>query len=175
MFDVDAAQTAQPLVLVVDRLNVGGVPGLGPTVALRLLPTTNSYLDWVSQTFKTVGWATKFQPMTDLGSGIYQQVLNVAGLALPVGTLLCAEYAFAGAQGSGADADVFRISSERADAQLVRQYHTNRLAEASGNPGSLVLYQDDSVTPLRTHQLTDETGQAIIAAPGTPARRSVGT
>jgi hypothetical protein len=175
VIDVEATLTAYPLELVVDRLNQGGIAGVAPTVAIRLLPTTNSYLDWTTNTFKTAGWGVQFQPMADLGGGLYQQLLSIVALAQPLGTLLSAEYAFSGPQGAGIDQEVLRVSSARADALLVRKYHTNRLAEASGNPGSLVLYDDDSATPIKTHQLSDESGGAVNPAFGTPARRSVGT
>ena len=83
--EADYNDSSFPLELVVDLLNVGGVPGLTPTVAVRLSPTTNSYLDWTTNTFKTSGWVVKYQPMTDISAsggtpGVYQQILNVAAL-----------------------------------------------------------------------------------------------
>jgi len=51
----------------------------------------------------------------------------------------------------------------------------NRIVEAPGSPGTLILYDDDAVTPLLTWTLTDTSGAAVTAVVGAPARRSAAT
>jgi hypothetical protein len=61
------------------------------------------------------------------------------------------------------------------DLVLLRKALTNRLEAAPGNPGTLILYDDDDVTPLKTWQTADETGAAVLPTPGSPARRTAAT
>ncbi len=58
---------------------------------------------------------------------------------------------------------------------LLRKALTNRLEAAPGNPGTLILFDDDGVTPLLTWATRDESGGAVAAAPGAPSRRGAGT
>src|SRR5438034_1152464 len=92
MIEVDRIDTALPLQLTVDKDGLGGVTGLSPTVALRQIPTTNSYLDWNDMTFKTSGWTTKYKVMSEIENGNYQQMLDVSTLVVTVGDKLSAEY-----------------------------------------------------------------------------------
>lgn len=174
--EADYNDDSVPLELVVDRIGVGGVPGLACTVAVRLSPTTNSYLDWSDNTFKVAGWGVKDQPMTDLGNGIYQQILNVAALGFtPLTGLpqkLIAEYTSPGAGTSGIASDTLYVSELRPDAERSRQYQSNRLEAIGGAPGTLTLYEDDGVTVLSVQTLTDYAGGPVNNTPGTPAKRS---
>lgn len=173
--EVEQSETALPLELTVVRQGVGGVVGLTPTVAVRDATTSNRYLDWNDNTFKTGGWVLKYAPMTGVERGHYQRVLNLAALVLPVGFRFTAEYHVDdGATVKGDDLDLFLVTNKRVNVELLRKGFTNRLWEANGNPGTLVLYDDDDVTPLKTWFLADEFGGPVAPATGTPARRSKG-
>lgn len=174
--EADWNDTAFPLELVVNLLGIGGVPGLACTVAIRQSPLTTLYLDWTTMTFKNAGWGVKFQPMTDLGTGVYQQILNVQALGFtpltPLPVKLIAEYNSGGAGTSGLASDTVFVSELRPDSKLARQYQTNRLEAEGGAPnGTLTLYEDDGVTPKTVAQLNDFAGGPVINTPGTPAKR----
>lgn len=174
--EADYNDASIPLELVVNLIGSGGVPGLACTVAIRLSPTANSYLDWSDNTFKTVGWGVKNQPMTDLGTGVYQQILNVAALGFTtlsgLPQKLIAEYTSPGAGTSGLASDTLYVSELRPDAKLARQYQTNRLEAEGGAPGTLTLYEDDNATVQTVQDLTDYAGGAVNNTPGTPAKRA---
>jgi hypothetical protein len=174
--EADYNDDSFPLELIVDQLNVGGVPGLSCTVAIRLFPSTTLYLDWTTNTFKAAGWGIKFQAMTDLGTGVYQQILNVAALGFntltPLPVKLIAEYNSAGVGTSGLASDTIFVSELRPDAETSRQYQSNRLEALGGLPGTLTLYEDDGVTVKSVQNLLDYAGNAVINTPGTPAKRS---
>jgi len=173
--EADYNDTSFPLELVINLIGQGGVPGLSPTVAVRLSPSTNNYLDWATMTFKTSGWIVKNQPLTDLGTGVYQQILNVAGLGFtPLTGLpqkLIAEYTSTGAGTGGLAEDTIIVSELRPDAKLGRQFGTNRLEAEGGFPGTLTLFQDDGVTPQSVQPLLDFAGNPVVNTPGTPAKR----
>ena len=174
----EVGETSLPLELVISRLGTGGVPGLTPTVACRNISLGGApywYLDWFDNTFKTAAWITKYAPMTNIESGYYQRILNVAALSLPVGTKLNIEFSVTGAGISGIAADTYELTDTNAQVSYLRKVAKNRMWEASGLPGSLTLYDDDGVTPLTTWTLNDETGGAVLPAVGTPARRGAGT
>jgi hypothetical protein len=177
----DYNDAALPLEVVINVLGQGGVPGLSPppTVAVRLNPSTGNYLDWTTMTFRTSGWVTKNQPMTDLGTGVYQTLLNVQALGFtPLSGLpqvLTAEYTSTGAGTSGLSSELVFISELRPDAELARQYSTNRLEAAGGNPGSLTLYDDGGVNPIKTQTLRDFAGGPVANTPNTPAKRGTAT
>ena len=165
-----------PLELVVNLVGVGGVPGLACTVAIRLFPSTNNYLDWTTNTFKTAGWGVKHQPMTNLGTGVYQVVLDVAALGFtPLTGLpqkLVIEYTSSGTGTSGLASDTIIVSELRPDSKLSRQFQTNRLEAEGGNPnGTLTLYEDDAVTVQSIQPLTDFVSGPVNNTPGSPAKR----
>jgi hypothetical protein len=54
---------------------------------------------------------------------------------------------------------------------LIRKVHTNRLEAAPGDPGTLVLYDDDGATPIKTWNLRDYLGAAVVGVDGQPALR----
>lgn len=167
--------TAAPLDLTVDRQ--GGVTGLAPTVALRDT-ATNGYLDWGDATFKTSDWATKYAVMSAVERGHYQRTLNLSATpAIVAGMVLVAEYHVDNGAGVVGDAHDYVVveSDQAADVALLRKALTNRLEEASGNPGALRLYDDDGATVLKTWPLRDEGGGAVLPAVGTPARRGAAT
>ena len=173
--EADYSDPSYPLTLVVDLLGSGGVSGLACTVAVRLFPTTNAYLDWNDNTFKIAGWGLKNKPMTDIGNGVYQVSLNVQALGFtPLSGLpqkLIAEYTSPAGATAGIDADVVVVSELRPDAKLARQYHTNKAVTTGGAPGQLALYADDGSTVQSTQTLKDYAGGAVSQTPGTPAQR----
>lgn len=175
MIEVDPLDLALPLELTVDKLGSGGVTGLVPTVSIRDASTVNRYLDWYDATWKTSSWVTKDAPMTEIGRGHYQRTLDVAALSMTHGFRFAAEYRVTGTSAAGDDSDLFVVTSASANTELLRKALTNRLEETSGNPGELVLYDDDGTTPLKTWELRDEAGAAVLPASGTPARRSSAT
>ena len=59
-------------------------------------------------------------------------------------------------------------------ATLARKARTNREELTAGTTNNWTLYDDDDVTPLRIHSVTDAGGNAIVLPPGAPARRSKG-
>lgn len=170
--EVDRTDTAAALELTVTKDPDGGVTGLLPTVAIRQLPSTNSYLDWNDNTFKTSGWTTKYAVMTEVERGHYHKTFNVNALGLTSGTKLFAEYNVDnGSTVKGAGSELIVVSDLRADTTFVRKMHTNRLEESAGATGLLRLYDDDGSTVLKTWGLTDETGGSIPTATSVPAKR----
>jgi hypothetical protein len=58
-------------------------------------------------------------------------------------------------------------------ATLARKARTNREELLEGSVNNYTLYDDDNVTPLRVHSVTDKNGNSIVLPVGTPAHRSV--
>lgn len=95
-FTADHDDVALPLNLTVAEEGVGGVAGLSPTVTLRIGRTTDTYLDFADDTFKTSGWTTKSAPLTEIGDGDYSRNLDLTalgGAGYDVGDTLIAHYA----------------------------------------------------------------------------------
>lgn len=170
--EVDRTDTAVALELTVTKDPDGGVTGLTPTVAIRQLPSTTSYLDWNDNTFKTSGWTTKYATMSEVERGHYHKTLNVNALSLAAGTKLFAEYHVDnGSTVKGEGSELIIVSDLRPNTTLVRKMATNRLEETAGATGLLKLYDDDGATVLKTWGLTDEIGGAIPTAVSSPAKR----
>lgn len=91
-FIAEATDTAVPLSLTIDQEGVGGVTGQSPTVALRNATTVDSYLDFGDNTFKTVGWTTKYASMTEIERGHYFRSFDATAASIAAGTVLSAEY-----------------------------------------------------------------------------------
>lgn len=79
------------IVTAVDGI-AGGIEGLQIFVRIRNGETTNQYLDFDDNTFKTSGWVQQLQVLDDLGSGQYQHLLDVDSLSRASGDSLVAEY-----------------------------------------------------------------------------------
>lgn len=178
-FAADKDDPSVALELVVDKLGSGGVEGLTPTAAVRDASAAYSpprYLDWADLTFKTAAWATKYKPMLDVERGHYTLRLDLAALGRAPGDKLSVEYHVDGGSTiKGDDSDLILVTNVEPQVTLLRKALTNRLEEASGGPGQLVLFDDDGSTPLRTWPLRDEFGGAILPTTGTPARRGQAT
>ncbi len=61
------------------------------------------------------------------------------------------------------------------DLTLARKFITNKMAETAGDPGTVILYDDDAATPLKTWALLDGTGGAVTSSAGEPASRGAAT
>jgi hypothetical protein len=84
-------ETAAPISLSVN--NSGGVTGLTVSVKVRDNLTTNSYLDFDDDTFKTSGWVQKSLALNDLGDGQYYETLDITAITnIPNGKHLILEY-----------------------------------------------------------------------------------
>jgi hypothetical protein len=154
-----------------------GVTGQAPTVALRDASTTDKYLDFADYTMKTVGWTEKFLTLTEASSGYYLGTLNPSAMipALVQGTLYVAEFAVTDGPLGGLAHDLLMMVNSQEDLTLLRRMAKNRFEEypaAGVDPGYLILFADDGVTPLLTWQLRDATGGPVTATVGAPARRT---
>lgn len=173
---VDPSNRAVPLDLTIHKDGVGAVSGQSPTVALRDA-ATNNYLDFADNTFKASNWTTKYVMMPEVEPGRYQYVVSLPVLtpAPTSGKALIAEYSVDSSAGKGSDHDVLLIASAaNTDVSILRKGLTNRLEETPGNPGILVLFDDDGITPLLTWYIRDAQGGPIVGGVGAPARRSAG-
>jgi hypothetical protein len=153
-----------PLTLTVNQ--DGGVTGLSPTAAVR---RGTDYLDWADNTFKAAGWTTRKQVMTELGDGHYTLSLNLGTINAAPGDQLAIEYNTESAAVPGVTNETLTVAR---DTDLLRKLATNRIEEFAGNPGQLILFDDNGVTPLKTWQLRDGTGGATALSVGAPAKRS---
>ena len=75
----------------------------------------------------------------------------------------------------GDAADLLIVVQIQESVWFARKAITNRMEEYAGNPGTLILWDDDGVTPLMQWQLRDGTGGVVQLAAGAPAKRSAGT
>lgn len=75
---IKRSESAYPATLQIDD----GTTGLSPTVAVRDPQNPGFYLDFADNTFKSVGWTTRKQVMTEVSAanspGTYQQVINLS-------------------------------------------------------------------------------------------------
>lgn len=156
-----------PLFLTVSRTSTGGVAGLSPTVEVRRT-SDGSYLDFADSAFKLAGWTTRQGALSDIGGGCYQRMLDLAAIGAVVKDVLVAIFTVNnGDDVLGVTNDVYIVE----DLEAVRQLVTNRLEETPGNPGHLVLYEDDGVTVRSTWATRDVVGGPVVASVGNPARR----
>ena len=189
----ETTEAALPLTLTVDKEDVGGLTGLSPTVAVRDGATTDSYLDWADDTFKTSGWVTRYQALSEVGGGHYQAILDVDALGLSAGDMLIAEYMVDEAAAKGAAHDVVVIVA--ADSDLITEVWDHDITGREATPNSaarvvdlqnklvrgrlrtnptadqLELYDpvDDAI--LLTWSLTDFAGGSIANVVGAPFDR----
>lgn len=165
MIQVQATETALPLHLTVNKAGVGGVTGLVPTVAVRIVdsPPTGLYLDWADATFKSSGWTTKYQTMPEMERGHYERLLNVAALGLNPGTKLVSEYHVDdGGAVKGEDADLFLLSvSATAAAVAAVQTAVNSNATTLTAVASGVSSVQATVATLDTRTATMATDVAV--------------
>lgn len=90
----DTTETSLPFSIAVSQ--GGGLTGLTVQAAVRDAGSTTSYLDFADLTFKTSGWGQKEISLSEVGQGVYQGSVNIAGITnLPV-TDLVVEYYVSG-------------------------------------------------------------------------------
>jgi hypothetical protein len=166
-----------PLTLVVNRAGSGGITGLVPTVALRKGSDPTQYLDWGDSTFKASGWTSKYANLSEVERGHYQKLLSLPSISAADGESYVAQfYVNNGGDVKGESEDtILVVGNSTADLTLLRKALTNRMEEYPGNPGQLILFDDDGTTPLKTWRLRDVTGGSVNATVGAPARRSAAT
>lgn len=175
-----------PLTLTVTRGRTGPVTGLVPLVAVRRASVAGppSYLDWADMTWKTAGWVLRQGVASEvsaaLAPGRYERALDLSLVAgLQAGEVLVAEFAVDdGADVKGVLSERYLLREAQApvdDVAFLRKWVRNKLHEAPGNPGTLVLYDDDDTTPIATWQLRDYQGNGTAGASGSPSRRSRAT
>lgn len=181
---VSAPDMSVPLDLTISQEGVGGVTGQDAFVRVRDGSTTNSFLDWADNTFKTVGWTEQFRLMSEVGRGHYTTELDLSAIGAIVGNAFIAEYTVDDGGDVVGDAhDVILVGLQAltdmtqllADISLLRKIYTNRQEQFPGDPGTLILWDDDGVTPLLEWQLRDAAGNGVIANVGCPAKRSAAT
>lgn len=177
VFPAEVSSTAFPLELSITKEGVGGVAGLAPTVSVRDSASLTRYLDWADMTFKTSSWIRKSKVLSDVGNGMYQTAMDLTAItpAVASGQAFVSEYTVNAPGIIGFDADVLLRMSIEFDISLLRRLALNRLEEYAGNPGTLILFADDGVTPLKTWSLRDASGGPIVSVIGAPARRSAAT
>lgn len=156
-----------PLSLTVN--SSGGVTGLSPTASVR---RGTDYLDWNDNTFKAAGWVERDRVLTEIGGGHYATNLDLGAISAVAGETLVIEYNTQAAGYPGVTSET--VTLER-DTDLLRKLATNRLEEFAGNPGQLILWDDDGITPLKQWQLRDGTGGPTALSVGAPAKRSSAT
>lgn len=167
-----------PLDLTINKVGEGGVTGLSPTVALRDTSVSGRYLDFADNTFKLLGWVTKYAPLIEGERGHYQAVVDLSAVApaLTPGMVLAAEYHVDdGGDNVGDSLETIELVQTNTLLTLLRKVVTNRMEEVSGNPGSNTLFDDDDLTPILTWPLRDEFGNAVSPTMGSPARRGRAT
>jgi len=166
------ADTALWLSLTIVLSGTGGVAGQSPTVALRV-PGTAHYLDFADYAIKPSGWTLRDAPLVDMGDGRYDYQINPSRIPTGVDAMIV-EYNNADASHvvGGADSDVLLLRNLPHDVAIVRKSVTNRMEEAPGNPGTIVLYDDDAMTVILTQTLRDDTGGQVLPSKGEPAKRS---
>lgn len=65
-----------------------------------------------------------------------------------------------------------KLDAVEVAAIIMRKGLTNRMETIAGNPGRLILYDDDGVTVLRQWELQDSFGSSIRPVSGAPAKRN---
>jgi len=106
------------------------------------------------------------------GGGLTKDdVADAVWIESPLGAQVVADSGLASIRAADAAS---AAASAQAEAALARKARTNRETLTEGAANNWTLYDDDDVTPLRTHSVTDKDGNAIVLQPGMPARRSKG-
>jgi len=143
--------------------NLVAIDEVGAPLPSPLQPT--------AYTFATLTQSTSASLLSGTGGLTKDDVKTAVWVESPIGEQVAVDSDFA-AQAAIAAAE---SATEAADqATLARKARTNREELTAGTTNNWTLYDDDDVTPLRTHSVTDVGGNAIVLPPGAPARRSKG-
>lgn len=165
-----------PLHLTIERESSGGATGLTPQVAVRDLlvvpPALASYLDWDDMTFKTAGWTEKYRELDEYDAGQYTTPLDISALGLSAGAMLSAEYRVSDGGDDHVASDVIIVQTVGYDSSIVRKAVTNRQEEFGGDPGRIILFDDDGTTKVLEQELRDGANDGIDLATRVPAKRT---
>jgi hypothetical protein len=170
-----------PLELTIEQEGVGGVIGQVPSVRVRDGSTLNSFLDWDDNTFKTALWTEKDRILDEVEDGHYTTLLNLATIGAIVGNIFVAQYVVNDGGDIIGDAhDVILVGQQAltavsqllSEVSLIRKSVTNRMEESPGNPGVLIVFDDDDSTAILQFLLRDALGNGIASPALSPARRS---
>jgi hypothetical protein len=137
-------------------IDAGGAPLPSP-----LQPT--------AYTFAVVTQSTSASLLSGTGGLTKADVNAAVWVESPIGEQVAVDADFA-AQAAIAAAEA--ATEAATQATLARKARTNRDELNEAATGNYVLYDDDDVTPLRTHTVTDKNGGPITIPAGAPARRS---
>lgn len=147
---IGITETLAPLELTIEQEGVGGVTGLtgvnAPTVRIRKQNTTDTYLDFADNLFKTGGWTALTKFLTEVGNGHYQSTFDASVLSpLASGEYLVAEFNVNSGSIVGEDHDIY-IVTDAVDAAAIAAAvrDINLAASASGSLGEGVLVAKNS-------------------------------
>lgn len=156
----------------------GGIPGQSATVALY---KGGNYLDWNDNTFKSSGWGTKYQALTEADDGQYLASISTLLLSVVANDVLAAHYLVTGTVNAAASEPILVVGTQEslddiyANTEFARKMIGNKAIEAAGNPGTIIYYEDDDTTVFKTVELLDKDGGPVTESAGTPAQRSRAT
>ncbi len=152
------------------------VSSLATTVQLSAAITViENYGDvhWVTANIAPLALETTLTAIKGSGWGTGD---NLHAILVAIGALEAAPTSIANAAAVWATAESMAApGTVLYDVTLARKALTNKLTEAAGAPGTLVLMDDDTTTPIKTWMLLDGTGAAVVTGAGEPARRSAAT
>jgi hypothetical protein len=98
--------------------------GRTPTVALRQLENTGTYLDFSNNTWKTVGWVTRYQTLTSAVDGLYNYEW------LPTGAITTARTIEAIYFNTGGTTTTAQVATD-----TLRFYNINPIVSVAGGGG----------------------------------------
>jgi hypothetical protein len=133
-----------PLVLTLEREDEGGITGAVPTFAVRDATTLDSYLDFDDFTFKSSGWGTKYEPLTEVESGDYTYWMNLNAMtSISIGDILSVEYYY----DDGVATNPLREQETMMVVESINNIPTDTAALVGGGGGNL--------TPAQATQLQE--------------------
>lgn len=143
--------------------NLVAIDAVGSPLPSPLQPT--------AYTFATLTQSTSASLLSGSGGLTKDDVKTAVWVESPIGEQVAVDADFAAdAAISAAEAAV-----EAADqSTLARKARTNRDKLSEGSVDNYTLYDDDGVTPLRTHSVTDKNGGPVVLPVGAPAERGAG-
>lgn len=135
----------------------------GQILGSPLYPTAYVYATYEQSTSASLISGTGGLTKADVDAAVWAESATGAQVAVDVDFAASAAIAAAEAATDAA-----------AEATLARKARTNRDKLMDGTVDNYVLFDDDGVTPLRTHSVTDKDGGPIVLQAGVPAERGAG-
>lgn len=137
----------------------------------------DKWLDFFDNVFKSAGWVMRQQVMVEfdpvLSPGTYVFTFDTSYFPNPDDYVITFQQVPPTVFPQTVLGEL-RIGGVPDDCVLSRKIGQNRLDMSPGAVGNWVLYDDNSVTPLLTYDVSDVTGGPIAPPPGAPARRTRG-